>query len=451
VKDTLWQNTRVILVPAFGGLLLLIAILGLGAYRRSDLIFQDVTSIQYAYRQRATVLNGIQSDIYLSAILLRDYLLDPVISSGIEHRRQLSEVRRSLEERLKILARLSPSQDRDSLQQLALELEGYWDALDPLFEWPPEPKVADRFSFLRKQVLPRRTALLAMTRRIKEIDAANLAQEQQRIATSWGSYRNYLKWLFAYALGLALFTAVISIYRLSRLEKRAGEHRMRLVEAEQRLRWLSQKLIHTQEEERKSLSRELHDEIGQMLTGIRMVFGNLEETSATPQGNFKNLLIEGKGLAEQTLQMVRNLALGLRPSMLDDLGLEPALEWQAREFSRRSGIPVEFNTDGSLERIPEEMRTCIYRVVQESLTNCARHSRAKTVRINLHGGLTELSLTVRDDGVGFDPARTNSRGLGLVGIQERIHELGGTVTVESQPGKGTVLRAVIPLKTGTSV
>lgn len=451
MKDSVWQNTRVILVLAFGSLLLLIAILGFGAYRRGDLIYQDVTSIQYSYRQRATVLNEIQSDIYLSAILLRDYLLDPVIPSGIERRRQLLEVRRSLEERLKMLERLSTSQDLGSLQQLSHELEAYWEALDPLFEWPPEPKAADRSSFLRKQVLPRRTTLLEMTRRVQEIDAASLAQEQQRIAASWGSYRNYLKWLFACALGLALFTAVISIYRLSRLEKRAGEHRMRLVEAEQRLRWLSQKLIHTQEEERKSLSRELHDEIGQMLTAIRMVFGNLEDTRSAPQGDFKHQLVEGKGLAEQTLQMVRNLALGLRPSMLDDLGLEPALKWQAREFSRRSGIPVEFSTDGSLGSIPEEIRTCIYRVVQESLTNCARHSRAKTVRINLHGGIAELSLTVRDDGVGFDPDQTNSRGLGLIGIQERVHELGGTVTVESQPGKGTVLNAAIPLKTETSV
>lgn len=450
MKDAIWQNTRVILVFAFGGLLLLIAILAFGAYRRSNLIYQDVTSIQYAYRKRATVLNEIQSDIYLSSVLLRDYLLDPVIQPGSDHRQRLLEIRRSLEERLKILERLATSQDRDSLRQLSLELEGYWDALDPLFARPPELKAVDRFSFLTKQVLPRRTTLLEMTRRIKEMDAASLAQEQQRIATSWESYRSYLKWLFAYALGLALFTAVVSIYRLSVLEKRADQHRRQLVEAEQRLRWLSQKLIHTQEEERRSISRELHDEIGQMLTGIRMVFGNLDETRSNPGSDFEGQLAEGKELAEQTLQMVRNLALGLRPSMLDDLGLEPALKWQAREFSRRSGIPVEFETDGSLESIPDEMRTCIYRVVQESLTNCARYSRARTVRIDLHGGLSELSLTVRDDGVGFDPDQANVRGLGLIGIQERIHELGGMVAVESQPGKGTALRAVIPLKKETS-
>jgi signal transduction histidine kinase len=449
VKDSVWQNTRVILFLAFGSLLLLVAILGISAYRRSDLIYREVTSIQYAYRQRTNILNEIQSDIYLSAILLRDYLLDPAVPSGIEQRRQLLELHRLLEERLGRLEQLSTAQDRDSLKQLSRELESYWNALDPLFEPSAELRAADRFSFLRQQVLPRRTALLEITRRIKEVDATSLTQEQLRITTSWESYRKHLRWLFAYALALALSTAVISIYRLSRLEKRAYEHRMRLVEAERRLRWLSQKLIRAQEEERKSLSRELHDEIGQMLTGIRMVFGNLEETRSIPRGDFGDHLAEGKELAEQTLQMVRNLALGLRPSMLDDLGLEPALRWQAREFSRRSGIPVEFETDGFLENIPEEMRTCIYRVVQESLTNCARHSRAKNVRIDLHGGLTELSLTVRDDGIGFDPSRTSVRGLGLIGIQERIHELGGLVTVESQPGKGAVLRAVIPMKTET--
>jgi signal transduction histidine kinase len=446
MRDKIWQNTKVILVLAFGSLLLLITILGVGAYRRSDRIYRDVTSIQDAYQQRAVVLNDIQSDIYLSAILIRDYLLDPAVVTGAEHRRQLLETRQSLEKRLKTLEQLSTLQDRQALQQLGRELESYWDVMDPVFDWTPERKAAGSFSFLRKQVLPRRTAVLRMTQRINEIDAASLKQEQQRIAASWEAYRKYLKLLFAYALGLALFTAAISIYRLSTLKRRADEHRMRLVEAEQRLRWLSQRLVHTQEEERKSLSRELHDEIGQMLTGIRMIFINMERPDSAPGADFKGQLAEGKELAERTMLMVRNLALGLRPSMLDDLGLVPALEWQAREFSRRSGTPVELKTDGSLEGIPEEIRTCIYRIVQESLTNCARHSKAKTVRIDLHGGLTEFSLTVRDDGEGFDAQQVNSRGLGLVGIRERVRELAGTVIVDSQPGKGTVLKAVIPLK-----
>ncbi len=446
MRNAIWQNTSVILFLAFGSLLLIITILGIGAYRRSDRIYRDVTSIQEAYQQRTVVLNDIQSDIYLSAILIRDYLLDPAVVTGAEHRRQLLETRQSLENRLKSLEQLSTLQDREALQQLGRELEGYWDVLDPVFDWTPERKAAGSFSFLRKQVLPRRTAILKMTQRINEIDAASLKQEQQRTAASWEAYRKYLKLLFAYALSLALFTAVMSIYRLSTLEKRAEEHRMRLAEAEKGLRSLSQRLVHAQEEERKSLSRELHDEIGQMLTGIRMVFINLEQLDSARKVDFKGQLAEGKELAESTILMVRNLALGLRPSMLDDLGLVPALEWQAREFSRRSGTPVELKTDGSLEGVPEEISTCVYRIVQESLTNCARHSKAKTVRIDLHGSPTELSLTVRDDGVGFDAQHVNSRGLGLVGIRERARELAGTVTVDSQPGKGTVLKAVIPLR-----
>ncbi|MBZ5498686.1 MAG: sensor histidine kinase [Acidobacteriia bacterium] len=446
MRNAIWQNTKVILVLAFGSLLLIITILGIGAYRRSDRIYRDVTFIQDAYQQRTVVLNDIQSDIYLSAILIRDYLLDPAVVTGAEHRRQLLETRQSLEKRLKSLEQLATLQDREALQQLGRKLEGYWDVMDPVFDWTPERKAAGSFSFLRKQVLPRRTAVLEMTQRINEIDAASLKQEQQRTAASWEAYRKYLKLLFAYALSLALFTAVMSIYRLSTLEKRADEHRMRLAEAEQGLRLLSQRLVHAQEEERRSLSRELHDEIGQMLTGIRMVFINLEQLGSAPEPGYGGQLAEGKGLTDRTMQMVRNLALGLRPSMLDDLGLVPALEWQAREFSRRSGTPVELKTDGSLESIPDEVSTCIYRIVQESLTNCARHSRANTVRIDLHGGVTELSLTVRDDGVGFDAQQIKSQGFGLIGIRERIRELAGTVTVDSQPSKGTVLKAVIPLK-----
>jgi signal transduction histidine kinase len=186
-----------------------------------------------------------------------------------------------------------------------------------------------------------------------------------------------------------------------------------------------------------------------MLTGIRMTFGNLEQLRTAPEEDFKGQLSEGKDLAEQTLQMVRNLAMGLRPSMLDDLGLEPALQWQAREFSRRSSIPVDFKTDGSLANIPEEMRTCVYRIVQESLTNCARHSKARSVRIDLHGDRKDVTLTVRDDGIGFETGRSGLRGLGLMGMEERARELGGAVTISSQPGCGTTLQAVLPLKEGT--
>jgi signal transduction histidine kinase len=445
MPETIWRGTKAILFLGFGCLLLLVGVLGLGAYRRSGRIYRDITSIHDSYLQQVRLLNDIQSDIYLSSILVRDFLLDPDPEAVSEHRRELLEIRASLESRLSQLQGYPAPAQRDRVLQLREELAGYWMILDPIFDWTPERKESLSFSFLKERVLPRRTAMTQMARRIAQLNAWSLEQEQERIDLSRSSYDKYLRWMFGCALALALFTAVVSIRRLTTLEKRSDGHRKRLEEAERRLRWLSQKLVHTQEEERKSLSRELHDEIGQMLTGIRMAFGSLEQLHPGATADFRRQLSEGKGIAEETLQKVRNLALGLRPSMLDDLGLVPALEWLAREFSRRSGIPVEFSAEGSLEGIPENTRTCIYRVVQESLTNCARHAQAQRVWIDLQHRRSEMILTVRDDGVGFNPSQPDSRGLGLVGIEERIRELGGEVTISSRPGSGTMLHAALPV------
>jgi signal transduction histidine kinase len=131
--------------------------------------------------------------------------------------------------------------------------------------------------------------------------------------------------------------------------------------------------------------------------------------------------------------------------MLDDLGLGPALEWQAREFSRRHGVPVTVQLEGALDCLPDGHRTCIYRVVQEALTNIARHAEASEIRVSLHGARDRAFLTVQDNGVGFDFDSRHSRGLGLLGIQERVRELGGAVTWTSQPGRGTMLSAEIPV------
>jgi signal transduction histidine kinase len=136
--------------------------------------------------------------------------------------------------------------------------------------------------------------------------------------------------------------------------------------------------------------------------------------------------------------------MGLRPSMLDDLGLGPALQWEGRDFSRRCGIPVSVQIEGSLDRLPDKHRTCIFRVVQEALTNVARHAQAGNICIWIHGGEQAVHLTIEDDGIGFNPRQQHRRGLGLLGIEERVRELGGTVEWISQPQKGTTIKLELP-------
>jgi signal transduction histidine kinase len=243
----------------------------------------------------------------------------------------------------------------------------------------------------------------------------------------------------------AVLVAMLSIRRLSALEQHALVLQRKTEQDSREMRHLSQKLVRAQEEERRSISRELHDEIGQMLTGIQMEFNNLRTLRNTDDKGFEEHFEGGKTLVEQTLSAVRDMARGLRPSVLDDFGLAPALEWQSREFSRRSGVPVQLQIDGVFDDLSEDVRICLFRIAQEALTNSARHAEASDIRITLNRGPEIIVLTVQDNGKGFDSHEKTKGRLGLVGIEERVRELGGNVSVISQPQKGALLRVAIPL------
>jgi signal transduction histidine kinase len=153
---------------------------------------------------------------------------------------------------------------------------------------------------------------------------------------------------------------------------------------------------------------------------------------------------ECRRLVDNVVRTVRDLALGLRPSMLDDFGLQPALEWHIRDVGRRYGLAVDLTATGDLEHLPDSHRTCIYRVVQEALTNCVRHARASHVQVGITGGPGTLEVSIVDDGVGFTPV-PRPPGLGLRGIEERVRELNGQMQIRSSKGTGTSIRITLPV------
>jgi signal transduction histidine kinase len=175
-----------------------------------------------------------------------------------------------------------------------------------------------------------------------------------------------------------------------------------------------------------------------------MELGRIDRLRPAGDSRVISALAECRKLVDDMVHTVRDLALGLRPSMLDDLGLQPALEWQARDFTRRSNVPVELHVTGQLDSLSDQHRTCVYRVVQESLTNCVRHARAAHITVAVRADDTGLDVSVSDDGVGLDPTR-RSAGFGLRGIEERVRELNGSVTLRSVSGKGATLAIWLPL------
>jgi signal transduction histidine kinase len=431
-----------VLIFGFGTLVILIALTGIGTYRRGQQIRAEVASLYELDRKVTASLHELEADIHLSGIFVRDYLLDPSHLTADLHRRELLAVRRRTEQRLQELGTSVGMEDPAALNRLQFEVDSYWDSLEPVFAWTPQQKMSLGSIFLRRQVLPRRDAVLALAGHIQKLTQVSLTRQRQRLRRSEVEFRRYLWAMLGITVSLGLLVAALSILRIHTLERQAREQQRRTAQAEQELRRLSQQLVQAQESERKSLSRELHDQVGQMLTALRMELASLGTLRDSPP-DFERHLREAKALAEQTLAAVRDLATGLRPAMLDDLGLGPALEWQGRDFARRSGIPVTVEIDGSLDGLPDSHRTCLFRVVQEALTNCARHARARSIRVAVHGGPDKLSLMIQDDGVGL-PADAGGRGLGLLGIEERVRELGGSVTLRSQPHRGTLLQVEIP-------
>jgi signal transduction histidine kinase len=212
-----------------------------------------------------------------------------------------------------------------------------------------------------------------------------------------------------------------------------------LRDSEQRYRILAQHLLEVQEVERRSLALELHDQLGQLLTAIRFAL----------RGRRKGAIAEAVALVDQATEEVRNLALALRPPSLDLLGLPAALRAYLESQARRTGIDIHLEVVGLDERLPAPVETACFRLVQEAVTNVARHSGARRVDVEISGRGDAVFVVVRDDGKGFDVGAARERGeagasLGLLSMEERVTLAGGRFEIESEPGRGTTVRARLP-------
>jgi signal transduction histidine kinase len=445
-------QARAALLLGFGALMA-IAVAGTADMWITLRLLQSRSSaILDEYLRREDILQRARTNAFLSTTFLRDFVLDPDASQSLVHLEGLRGFRAQLNAAIAGYKPLLSAEERPAFEELSNVVARFWEDVDPVFTWSPEQRRRDGFRFLAERILPQRARLLELTDSIGLLNQQELHHRQSLLDELYRQARWRMGLVLALSLLLGAAVAAVSLVFLSRLERTAQSSFDEIVKTRGELERLSLRLVEVQEQERRTLARDLHDEVGQSLSALLVDVANAAAAAPPGHPGLEKRHNSIRRLAEQSLHVIRNMSLLLRPSMLDDLGLVPALEWQAREMAHRTGLEVRVEANGVPDELPEAVRTCVYRVVQEALNNCLRHAAARHVEVIVRSDDRRLLVLVRDDGVGFDPRviRGESsagirRGAGLIGIDERVRFLGGVVRVESSPGRGCLIQAELPL------
>ncbi len=432
------RQLRLILLAGFGGLLALLLIAGLDALSVLQRLYASQEAASNAFLSRNESLLAFRTYLDQYGEHVQQYFL----ASGPDSDFPVLAKRLAL-----ALASYPPDRQPEEsalLASLQAMVQEQQQAVDGGIAQAKQIDHDRMNRYLCQQVLPARARLLEATGQIAIWNHERFRGEDAALLTQFSTLRGNLAKLLVIMLTCGLVLAIGSIVYIARQDREARVRYTELSESRNALSELSARLLDAQEEERRSISRELHDEVGQSLGALLVDVGRLSTLVAEDDAPVREQIGKIKSVAERSVNSVRNIALLLRPSMLDDLGLVAAVEWQGREVSRRSQMEVEIESEGVSDDLPEELKICVYRVTQEALNNAARHSGARHAWVALRQSGSGISVTVRDDGQGFDPERT--RGLGLLGMEERVRRLGGTLTVESAPGRGTTLKAELPAR-----
>lgn len=436
-------SSRAVLWVGFGGLIGLMVLIAVSASHALAKIELTNSEIRRGYLQRDDLLNRMRNSLYRSGIDLRDYLLHPDPQHAESRRDQILNAQRDMNAAIQQYRLDLPAEEIAAVDELQREVDDYFAMVAPVLAWDAETRSAQGNDFLRRQVFPRNQQMLRLSERVRQMDVRQLGTGVTRVAAVFANFRREIVVIAVLTIVFGVGLAVISIGRVQSLE-RESEGRYRQVEqAREELHRLSARLVAAQEEERRNLSRELHDEIGQSMSALVVELGTLDSMLPRGESAVHEQLLRVKRLAETNVGVVRNMALLLRPSMLDDLGLVPALKWQAREVARRTGLKVRVDAEDTADSLPDEYRTCIYRVVQEALHNAARHAHAQHARVTVRQEGQEVRVTIQDDGRGFQPRL--EKGMGILGMEERVRHLGGAFHIESEPGQGASISIALPV------
>lgn len=375
-------------------------------------------------------ISSLRRDVWLAANVSRDYLLSANPERDRQFESQLRQIRTDSETNLALLERFDPGRTRETA--LRPKVLNYLRSLSTL-------SAAEQL----REFVPLRTAALDAVESFTEQAQADVHRVLSTVAEERRRTTDRIFYLLCAVFVVALAVAVVTMRYAIRYERERQRFFDETARAKRELERLSASLLEVQEEERRSLARELHDELGQILTALRMELSHsLARSGDAPE---RARLERARALAETCVSTVRNISLMLRPALLDDLGLAAALQWQLQQLRLRSGIETHFAANDSGERLSDAVRTCVFRIAQEALNNCEKYAGAANVRVTLEISAAALSLLIEDDGRGFRSEGPHD-GAGLLGIRERVGHLGGVCVFDTSTGGGARIAVTLPLE-----
>lgn len=396
----------------------------------------SLSSLHDSYVRGEQTLAKVRTNVLLGSIYLRDAIIDSASPRRDYYRAELSRLRNEVEQMLRSdVPEVASPDEREHWARLQAELNDYWASREVAFS-DEARSPAQAAAFLRSRVVPRRDTVLEIVDQLTALQNVSNQRHQLEADVLYRQAITRLVSIGAVTLLLALAVAIAASRHVNRLQGQIEHQRRAEQQNREDLERLSARLVGAQEEERRTLARELHDEVGQALTAVKMDIG------IALRG--QDALNEAREIAETALRGVRDLSQLLHPSMLDDFGLPATLTAYLRSFSQRTGIRAQL-AETIDDRLPPRVEVCVYRIVQEALSNVAQHSGATACTVSLSAGVDQLQLVIEDNGRGFAPAaQPASRGLGLIGMRERAQALGGTFVITNRPGGGTHIAVTLP-------
>jgi len=415
--------------------------------RRLDEVERQATDVAARYARAQELLTTVRTQVLVASVRVRDALLNPDPGTLAAYRDQVSANYATLDAALTAYEPvLGSDTEHVAITRLRREVEDFRDTVSTLLQGGSRHSAADVRQLLNSHIVPRRESAFRISEEVQALNRAAYLQQQAELASIHRSAERTSQRRLAIASTVSAALLLLVGAYAGRLEQRLRNQRDRDARLSRELQDAHSRMVQVQEHERRVIARELHDEVGQVLTAVRFELG-LAQRAIVARGLSPAPLVEAQTITATAINTVRDLTLLLHPVALDDLGLVPAVEALLRGLARRHEITVEFTHDGVPDRFDPAAEKAAYRIVQEALTNVARHAQARTCRVSLRLWNGRLFVEVADDGVGFDlesqtapPAR-----LGLLGVRERAVQHGGDLSITSRPGEGTRLNAELPV------